>query len=52
MLGFDIGDAAFVDVADVAGGAGSLHVKLLESALLQQGDAALFAFGDVNQHFF
>ena len=39
----DVGDAALVDVADVAGGAGSLHVKLFELAVFDQGDSAFLA---------
>src|SRR5207248_1045454 len=48
----DVGDSPFVDVSDVRSGAGSLHVKFFEFSVVQECDAALFAFADVNQHFF
>ena len=51
MDGLDVGDAALVDVPDVGGGAGSLHVKFFELSVFQEGDSAFFALGDVDQHF-
>src|SRR5581483_6057862 len=47
----DVGDAPLVDVADVRGGAGSLHVQFFESSVIQEGDSAFLALRDVNQHF-
>ena len=49
---FDVGDFAFVDVADVRGRAGAFDVELFEMAVLDEGDSAFFAFGDVDEHFF
>ena len=49
---FDVGDAALVDVADVRRRARPLHVKFFELAVVEQGNAALFALADVDQHFF
>ena len=46
----DVGHAALVDVADVRLGAGPLDEQLLEPVLVQDGDAALLALGDVDQH--
>ena len=48
----DVDHPAFVDVADVGGGAGPLDVELFQFAVLHQGDSAFLALGDVNQHFF
>ncbi len=50
--GFDVGDAALVDVADVAGGAGALHVEFFKASVFDEGDSAFFALGDVDEHFF
>src|SRR5205085_5447841 len=47
----DVDDAALVDVADVALGAGPLHVELFQHAVLHDGDAALLGLQDVDQHF-
>ena len=44
----DVGDPALVDVADVRCGAGSLHVQLFEPSVIQQGDPAFLALGDVD----
>src|SRR5205085_12627716 len=41
--GLDVGDLSLVDIADVAGGAGALHVKLFELPVFHEGDSALFA---------
>jgi hypothetical protein len=49
--GFDVGDLAFLDVPDVGSGAGALHVEFFELTVVKQGDTALFALADVNQHF-
>ncbi len=40
----DVGDAALVDVSNVGSGAGALHVQFVETAVLQKGDSAFFAF--------
>ena len=47
----DVHHLALVDVIDVGGGAGSLHVKFFEHSVFHEGDSAFFALGDVNQHF-
>jgi hypothetical protein len=47
----DVGDPAFVNVPDVGSGAGPLHVKFFEFPVVQQGDSALLALADVDQHF-
>src|SRR5436190_11195985 len=48
----DVGDAALVDISDVRSGAGALHVKFFKLSIFQECNAALFAFADVDQHFF
>jgi hypothetical protein len=47
----DVDDPTFVNVADVALVAGSLHIKLFENSVFQNGDTALLRLEDVNEHF-
>ncbi len=46
----DVGDFAFVDAADLAGGTGALGVKLFEAVAVKDGDAALLALDGIDQH--
>ena len=48
----DVHHATLVDIADVRRGTGALDIKLIEAVILQEGDSALLALGDVNQHVF
>ena len=48
--GLDVGDDADVDVADAADAGGPLGVELLEAAVLDYGDPALFAGDVVDDH--
>src|SRR5439155_20696825 len=44
----DVNDPSFVDVTDVAFLAGALHIQLLENAVLDDGDPALFGLEHIN----
>ena len=48
----EVDDLALVDVAGIALVAGPLDVKLLEDAVLDDGDAAFLGLEHVDQHFF
>jgi len=48
--GLHVGHAAFVDVADVRFGAGTLHVEFFELVPADDGDADFFALDDVDEH--
>jgi hypothetical protein len=50
--GLEIDDLAFVDVARVTFVAGSFDVKLLEGAVLDDGDPAFLRLKHIDQHFF
>jgi len=45
----DVGDAALVDVTDVGGGTGPLHVEFLEPPIFQQCNSTFLPLGDVNK---
>jgi len=48
----EVDDPALVNVARIALMAGSLHVKLFENAVLDDGDPAFFGLKHIDQHFF
>jgi hypothetical protein len=48
----DVDDLALVNIARVALVTRSLHVQLLENAVLDDGDAAFFGLEHIDQHFF
>jgi len=48
----EVDNLALVDVARIALVAGSLHVKLFENAVLDDGDPAFFGLKHIDQHFF
>ena len=50
--GFDVDDAALVDVADVTLVARALDVEFFEDAVFKDGDAALFGLQHIDEHFF
>jgi hypothetical protein len=48
----DVGDAALVNVADVAGAGDPLHVEFFELGVGHYGDSAFLPLDRVNEHFF
>jgi hypothetical protein len=49
--GFDIDDAAFVDVTDVVFGAAAFDVKFFEDTVFDDCNPAFFRLQDINEHF-
>ena len=48
---FDVDDASFVDVANVAFLAGPFDIQFFKHAIFDDGDSAFLRLEDVNEHF-